>query len=168
MPRRTKKEDEIECDLMGMPTFSKMVFHKSSISNKMYGIDMSQDESRGMFSHTIVESLQDALMEQYCGRQVSEPYAGDGYVEEEEILSAVHETAEEYPSEDDKNEYEESPAAMGISVELDEDGRIAEVWISFRALSWDGDFPVEEEPESYFSYEQCFDAAQAFIENILA
>lgn len=115
------------------------------------------------------DRLQEELMKLYGGKKVQEEYADCGEIDEEELLSADGTLGDcEIEDEDDDYYETEITETMGISVEIDEDGMISEIWISFHTSSWGDSGLGEEDPEDYFTYEECLEAAKEFIEDMLA
>lgn len=118
------------------------------------------------------DRLREELMELYGGKMVQEEYASEGQIDEEDILSASI-FLDDFTVEDDFYETEiiyttDITETMGISIEIDEDGIISEIWISFHTSSWGDSGLGEEDPEDYFTYEECLEAAKEFIEDMLA
>ena len=103
------------------------------------------------------ERIQEELKEAYCGKLVQE----DCCLEDEELLEATS-TVDE-----DDEDSEEITITMGIQVEVDEDNMISDITIYFHTSSWGDSGLGEEDPEDYWSYDECYSAAAEFIEGIL-
>ena len=54
-----------------------------------------------------------------------------------------------------------------ILVELDDNDCIEDVFITFHTYGWGDSGLGEDDPEDYWSYEECLAAAERFVENLL-
>ena len=111
------------------------------------------------------EKLQEELTATYKGKKVKEECTDcsdleDEYLMEKDLLA-------DEDDEEDAEEYFDSglSISMCIQIELDDDNCITEVCIGFR--TWGDDGIGEADPEDYWEYDECFDAAEKFILNIL-
>ena len=112
------------------------------------------------------DKLNAALTAKYAGRQAKEGLDLND-LEYEELLEAK---VGSYLEDEDEEEEDDGPGAkeyMGISVDLDESDRVSEVCVSFHTSCWGDSGLGEEDPEDYWSFEECFSAASAFVEDLL-
>ncbi len=102
--------------------------------------------------------LQQELTEKYKGRKVKDSCTNWSFLENEELL------VESSTIDDEDLEITET---MRIWIETDGNDCIKDVRIGFHTSCWGDSGLGEEDPGHYWSYGECFDAAEEFIQSIL-
>ena len=111
------------------------------------------------------DRLEKELTEKYKGKKVKEECT-EYYDLEDEYLMEKDLLADEEDEEDCEEQYDSGLSiSMCIQVEIDDDNCITEVCIGFR--TWGDDGIGDADPEYYWEYDECFDAAEKFFQNIL-
>lgn len=105
--------------------------------------------------------MEDRLIEElenkYCGMKVNT--SDDNFICNggEDVLIA------EFTDEDDQ----EFNLSMGISLEIDEDDCISEIDVYFHTSAWGDSGLGECDPDEYFEYEECLEAAENHIKEVI-
>ena len=107
------------------------------------------------------DKLNAALTAKYAGKKAKEGLEWND-LEYEELMEAEVVVEEEY--EDDSSDTKEY---MGVSVDLDASDRVRQVCVSFHTSCWGDSGLGEEDPEDYWTFEECFAAASAFVDELL-
>ena len=105
------------------------------------------------------DKLQDELLAKYGGKKVKKECTDWKDLQEENLLTE-HSTTDDGALDITIN--------MEIQIELDdEEEHISDIYITFHTSCW-GDWGIgEEDPEDYWTYAECYKAAEDFIKNIL-
>lgn len=103
------------------------------------------------------DRIQEALIEKYAGQTVREDCSDWACLEDEELLSA----------EDTIDDETEITITMGIQVEVDEENKISNVCVFFHTSCWGDSGLGESDPEEYWDYSECYEAAERFIKQLL-
>ncbi len=105
------------------------------------------------------DKLQKELLAKYAGKKVKKECTDWNYLEDEELLT------ESSSIDDDDTEI---IISMGIQIELDEEEEhISDIYINFQTSAWGDSGLGEEDPSDYWSYSECYKAAEDFIKAIL-
>ena len=104
------------------------------------------------------DRLQEELLKKYQGKKVKEDCTDWDALEDEELLEASS-TIDDGAL--------EITIRMSIQIDLDGEDRIDYVSIGFHTSCWGDSGLGEEDPEEYWTYGECFRAAEKFIENLL-
>lgn len=118
------------------------------------------------------DKLQEELTAKYRGKKVKDDCTDWDSLENEELLYKTSTEIEDEEAEETEEDYDydddlELIETMSIHIDLDENDCISDVWIGFQTLCYGDSGIGEEDPEDYWSYEECFAAAEEFIQNIL-
>lgn len=120
-------------------------------------------------------TMEDKLTENLNRAFVGKPARDADWDElmKEELLESTGLDEEEDEEEYEEDEEYEPSTSMVMSIEIstgeDDDGNtiIDEIIIGFQTYSDYDSGLGEEDPEWYFTYEQCYAAAEEFIRNVL-
>lgn len=104
------------------------------------------------------KQLEKELEDIYCGKKVREECSSWRFLEDSALLEA------QGFIDDGETEITET---MGIEVETDEDNCITDISIYFHTSCWGDSGLGEEDPEEYWDYSECYDAAVKFMEGLL-